>query len=35
MAEMARGPGIRLKLQGESIGSKLLPWGGSYAIPSV
>ncbi len=28
-----RDSGIRLKLQGESIGSKLLPWGRSYAIP--
>ncbi len=25
--------GIRLRLQGESIGAKLLPWGRSYAIP--
>jgi len=25
--------GIRLRLQGESMGSKLLPWGRSYAIP--
>jgi len=25
--------GIRLKLQGESMGSKLVPWGRSYAIP--
>jgi len=25
--------GIRLRVQGESIGSKLLPWGRSYAIP--
>jgi hypothetical protein len=25
--------GIRLRLQGESIGSKLVPWGRSYAIP--
>ncbi len=28
-----RDDGIRLKLQGESVGSKLLPWGRSYAIP--
>ena len=28
-----RRDGIRLKLQGESIGSKLVPWGRSYAIP--
>ncbi len=33
MAEMARDAGIRLKLQGESIASKLLLWGRSYAIP--
>jgi len=28
-----RDDGIRLNLQGESMGSKLLPWGRSYAIP--
>ena len=28
-----RDAGIRLKLQGESIAAKLLPWGRSYAIP--
>ena len=28
-----RDDGIRLKLQGESMGSKLVPWGRSYAIP--
>ncbi len=28
-----RQDGIRLRLQGESIGSKLVPWGRSYAIP--
>ena len=33
MAEMARDACIRLKLQGESIASKLLLWGRSYAIP--
>jgi len=28
-----RDTGIRLRLQGESVGAKLLPWGRSYAIP--
>ncbi len=28
-----RDAGIRLRLQGESIGSKLVPWGRSYAVP--
>jgi len=28
-----RRDGIRLKLQGESVASKLVPWGRSYAIP--
>jgi len=31
--KMFRRDGIRLKLQGESMGSKLVPWGRSYAIP--
>ncbi len=30
---LRRDSGIRLKLQGENIGSKLLPWRRSYAIP--
>ena len=28
-----RDDGIRLKLQGESVAAKLVPWGRSYAIP--
>ncbi len=30
---LRRDGGIQLRLEGESMGSKLLPWGRSYAIP--